>query len=220
MADINMAALTNVSLTSSSLQQFTDFTLMEFIGGIRPLLVFVAGMTIYAVFVFKFYRFLSKRDIINLKTQQYYEAYEGFMHHAARILFYILENLVLIPLLIFFWASVLAALLALLSKNPDPGTILLSSFSIVAAVRITSYYNENLSQDLAKMIPFALLGVFLVDISYFTYDGAVAVAKNLPNFVKYLLFYLIFAVLLEFVLRITHGIASLFIKKEAAEAAE
>ena len=56
----------------------------------------------------------------------------------------------------------------LLSKFSSPNHILVVSVSLVAAIRVTSYYNEQLSQDLAKMIPFALLGIFLVDATFFS----------------------------------------------------
>ena len=34
---------------------------------------------------------------------------------------------------------------------------------LVAATRITAYYNEDLSRDMAKTIPFALLGIMIID---------------------------------------------------------
>ncbi len=171
-------------------------------------------MTIYAIFVYKFYKFLARRDIIHFKTR-YYESYEGVMNHVGRGLFYVLENLILIPILVFFWFFVLAALLLLLSKNLNPDSILLTSASIVAAVRITSYYSENLSQDLAKMIPFALLGVFLIDVSYFSITNSLQAAVAIPDLAQYLVYYLLFVILLEFVLRIVHGISSVFIGRDA-----
>ncbi len=174
-------------------------------------------MTIYAVFVYKFYKFLARRDIIHFKTR-YYEQYEGILNHIGRGLFYVLENLIIIPALVFFWFFVLAALLIFLSKNSNPDSILLTSASIVAAVRITSYYSENLSQDLAKMVPFALLGVFLVDISYFSLSSSLQAAVAILDLAQYLVYYLLFVTMLEFLLRIVHGISNLFISKEMKSA--
>ncbi|MBT3408827.1 hypothetical protein HN415_09185 [Candidatus Woesearchaeota archaeon] len=192
----------------------SNFSFVDFINGVKPLMLFVIAMTIYAIFIFKFYKFLARRDIIQLK-KKYYEVYEGFFHKVARSIFYFVENLVLIPLLVFFWFAVLSALLMFLSRNPDTNMILLTSASIVAAVRITAYYNENLSQDLAKMIPFALLGVFLVDISFFSVGETIETAKQLPSLALQLIYYLLFVTLLEFVMRITHGITSMVVRKEA-----
>lgn len=216
MAVLNLSAI-NMSADALSHFSFSDFSFTDFLGSARPLLLFIIGVTIYSIFIFKFYKFLARRDILKLKTDKYYDAYEGAAKKMLRSFFYVLENLVLIPLLVFFWFAVLAVLLLILSKNHDPNTILLTSAAIVAAVRITAYYNENLSQDLAKMIPFALLAVFLVDISYFSIADSITVAKQMVSMWKYLVYYLLFVTALEFVLRIVHAIATLFILKEVAK---
>ncbi len=216
MAGLNISAI-NMSAGALSKFSFSNFSLTAFITSAKPLLLFIVGMTIYSIFVFKFYKFLARKDILQLKTHKYYDAYEGAVKKLMRSFFYVLENLVLIPLFVFFWFAVLAVLLLVLSKNRDPGTILITSASIVAAVRITAYYNENLSQDLAKMIPFALLGVFLIDISYFSIADSIEVAKQLTSMWEYLIYYLLFLTGLEFILRIVHGIATLFILKEVAK---
>lgn len=207
----------NMSQVDFSQLSLQHFSLADFWMNVKPLLGFIIGMAIYGVFIFKFYRFLAKRDVLELETHKYYEDYEGLLKKMLRSLFYVLENLVLIPLLVFFWFAVLASLLILLSKQDDPGIILLTAISIVAAVRITSYYNENLSQDLAKLIPFALLGVFLVDISYFSPSQSWEVAKEIPSLWQSLIYYLIFVTCLEFIMRVIHGISTLFMLKELAK---
>jgi len=190
-----------------------NFTVAEAQSILLPVIQFIIGMVIYSIFIFKFYRFLAKREILELETQKYYAAYEGIVHKVFKGIFYVLENLILIPILIFFWFAVLAALLMVLSKAP-PETILLTSAAIVATVRISAYYNENLSQDLAKMIPFALLGVFLVDITYFSINDTIATLKAMPHMLDFLLYYLLFVTLLEFILRIVHMVSKIFIRKQ------
>jgi len=222
MASLNVSSIGNVSLPTDALGNFTfaDFSIGEYFSTIKPLLLFVIGMTIYAIFIFKFYRFLARKDVLQLKTKRFYAEYEGVMKRMFRSFFYVLENLIIIPLLVFFWFVVLALLLMFLGKNQDAGTILLIAASIVAAIRVTAYYNENLSQDLAKMIPFALLGVFLVDFSYFSVGGTLEMIKQIPSLWKQFLYYLLFVVGLEFILRIVHGLATLFILREVAKGKE
>ena len=91
--------------------------------------------------------------------------------------------------------------------------VLLISVAIVAAVRVTAYYNEDLSKDLAKMLPFALLGVFLLDTSFFSFSEALTEIKQLFLLWENMIYYFIFVIGLEFVLRISHGFVSLFKKK-------
>jgi len=58
---------------------------------------------------------------------------------------------------VFFWFMVLSLLMIMISKVPDLGQIFQISIALVSVIRITAYYNEDLSRDLAKMLPFALL---------------------------------------------------------------
>jgi len=218
---INTSAINNVIQTDSFVEAVRKFTFSEFLSNTKPLIFFVVGIAIYAIFIFKFYKFLAKRDIIELKTNKYYAKYEGFLKHIARLIFYVLENLILIPLLVFFWFIVLSLLLLFLAKTPagsvipDVLPVLLAAAAIVGAIRVTAYYNENLSQDLAKMVPFALLGVYLIDASFFSLSSSIQATKTIPSYAQYLLYYLLFVVSLEFVLRITHGIVGIFIRRES-----
>jgi len=111
----------------------------------------------------------------------------------------------------------MSVLLMFLAKSGNVANILLVSVALVAAVRATAYYNEDLSRDLAKMLPFALLGVFLVDISYFSFSNSIELVKQMPSFWKTMAYYLGFVIALEFVLRIGHGIVSLFYDFEDTE---
>ncbi|MFH1316177.1 MAG: hypothetical protein ABII01_01545 [Candidatus Woesearchaeota archaeon] len=182
--------------------QYTPFSVIEGIEVIKPLFFYIIGIVIYSIFIFKFYKFLAKRDIVELHLDEYSESFVGFVKKFFELIFYILEYLVLFPLFAFFWFLVMAGLFLFLSKNQDVGTILLMCMSLVTAVRITAYYNEDLSRDLAKMIPFALLGIFLVDVSFFSFSNSINTALQLPMFWKTALYYLGFFIALELVLRL------------------
>lgn len=125
---------------------------------------------------------------------------------------YLLEYIFLFPLFTFFWFIFFTVFLVLMSKH-DLQTTLLISVAVVAAVRITSYYKEDLSKDLAKMLPFAMLGIFLMDMSYFNLSEAIQTFKQVINLWDTLIYYLLFVIGLEFVLRIGHGFLGLFRKK-------
>ena len=77
------------------------------------------------------------------------------------------KYLVLFPIVAFAWFIILTVLLTFLAKTRSLDLILLVSMSVLAAIGVTAYDNEDLSRGLSKMLPFALLGVFLIDISYF-----------------------------------------------------
>ena len=169
---------------------------------LKPLATFIFTMSVYTVFIFKFYRFLASKDMFRLNL---YEKGQSVDHWMAKSLFammyYILEYIILMPIFIFFWFGVLSLLLTFLTKTQTIETILLVAMAVVGTVRVTAYYKEELARDLAKMLPFALLGVFLIDISFFNVDDSLAIIKTISSQVEVLVYYLVFIMALEFILR-------------------
>ena len=103
-----------------------------------------------------------------------------------------------------------------LTRDYPVGQILTTAFAVVVAIRICAYYTEDLSRDVAKMLPFALLGVFLVDPSYFTIQEVTNRINSLPTFVNAIIQYLFIMLIIEWVLRIALTIKRVIIppKKE------
>jgi hypothetical protein len=163
-----MSDFLNINVTQPAMINVSAVTPQTFVETVSPLVLFIIGIAVYALFIFKFYRFLARRDVIRLRMNKWKHGFEGFVEKVYLFFAYIAEYLVIIPLLTFFWFFVLAMFIMLLTKNQTLETVLLVSMAVVGAVRVTSYYSEDLSRDLAKMIPFALLGIFIVDMSYFT----------------------------------------------------
>ena len=52
-----------------------------------------------------------------------------------------------------------------------------------------------------KMLPFALLGLFLVDPSFFSYTEIITKIETMPEFFSQCIQYIVFIVLIEWVLR-------------------
>ena len=122
----------------------------------------IVAISVYSVFVFIFYRALAKRDLITLNLNHYSDNLSGRVRKYARTILFVLQYIVVVPLLITFWTLVLAIILTLLSPDADHSRNELIATSVVGAVRILSYWTEDLSRDVAKMLPFGVLGVFLV----------------------------------------------------------
>ncbi len=178
---------------------FGQFSLTELLTIAKPFIIFLIGMIIYAFFIFKFYRFLARRDIFHIKKR---EKGEG-LHPVLYVLAYIF----LYPVIAFLWFIIISILLIFLAKEQAVQNILLISITLITAVRATAYHSEDLSRDLAKMLPFALLGIFLVDITYFSFDSSINMLKMMPSLWRIMVYYLIFIIIIEFVLRIVYSIA-------------
>ncbi len=170
---------------------------------LAPLFLFVIAMVIYSVFIFKFYRFIATRDIFEFNLQQYHSrAQWAWLKKTLYLFLYFLEYVILFPIFVSIWFVTFAVLLMFLSRTPNTNLILLIAMAIVSSVRITAYYDEDLSKDLAKMLPFGLLAVLLVDISFISYTTLQTALLDSLTFVDTILYYLLFAIIIEFVLRI------------------
>ena len=201
----------NINITALN----TNFSIQEAQAITIPLILFVFGIFIYSWFIFKFYRFLAKRDIFKFDLRKYSESSFGALKVLLNGIFYIIEYLLILPLVTFFWFIILSGILIFLSKT-NLENVLLIAMALVGSVRIAAYYNEELSKDLAKMLPFALLGIFLIDVSFFSFQTSLDTLWMLPTMWKQMAYYLVFIILLEFILRILYAIFKIF-KKEAKE---
>lgn len=187
----------------SLLQNFSFPILWD---ALKPLLFFIVGIVVYSIFIFKFYRFVARKDIFEIDVDKYTPDWKGVAAKLAHIVGYILKHLFIYPLFLFFWFIVLTVLLVFLTKSQTIHNIMLISVALIGAIRVTAYYSEDLSKDLAKMMPFALLGVFLVDITHFSLAEAWTLLSSLPYAWLTALYYLCTIIGLEFILRIAKAI--------------
>ena len=166
------------------------------------LAIYAIAMVLYAVVIWYFYRNLAKRRLFNVDLKQPGYVTEGFFQSVWKFFIFLFTSIFVFPVVSFVWFLILSAFLLFLSKSYDVAQILLMSITIIAAARITAYYNEDLSKDVAKLIPFALLGIFIVDHSYFSIEATLHKFYSVPSYLHMILQYLISIVVLEFILRI------------------
>ena len=186
-------------------QQFTNITLL------------IIVVTIYCLFIWKFYRFISKKDIIELNLNQYNKSSNPFVVKLLESVFYFLEFILLLPVFVFVWFGLFTIFLIFLTKGIDISTLLLISTVIVVAIRATAYYKENLSRDLAKLLPFTLLAVSMTEKGFFNFQEILEKFSQLPLFFESILTYLIIIMVLEVILRFFHFIFSLFSLEDPEE---
>jgi len=170
---------------------------------ILEILPFAIGMIIYTIFVFNFYKLMSKRDIIKLDLHQKY----GGMHGEVEKYFlvpalYILEYIIFYPIISLFWFSVISIILIALSKSVEIGVILIIAISLVTAIRAAAFYKEELAKDLAKILPLTLLAIFLVDIGTFSFSELVLRIQQAVGMWDIILYSLLFLIGIEIIFRI------------------
>ncbi len=192
-----------------------QLSFQEAITFLEPLILFIIGMAVYAIFIFHFYKFIAKRDFVDLDLNQYNDSKHPLFNKLNEVLFYIIEYIFLVPLFTFIWFVVLLGLLTFLSEQLMVQHLILTSMAVVGAIRITSYYNEDLSSDLAKLLPLALLGVYIVDSKFISLSESWNTLMQVPSEWKMLMYYLLFAIGLEFVMRILHLVIDGFSDEKA-----
>src|SRR3989339_1212697 len=177
-------------------------SLINFKEVILPLLLSIAGIVVYSIFVFNFYKFLALKNIFHLDLRQYND-FKSFLGDVYEIFLYSLEYLLVLPFFIFVWFIIVVMILIFLNNNSGLEMILLLSMALVASIRVCAYYSENLAKDLAKLLPFALLAVFLSDPIFPSFSYFREIILSLPSELSTIFYYFIFVFLLELILRIT-----------------
>jgi hypothetical protein len=157
---------------------------------------------IYGVFIWKFYRFIAKKNILELNLKKYNKYAHPTLEKTLGGIYYFLEYLIILPLLVFVWFAIFTLFLVLLTENLELNTLLIISVTVIVAIRLAAYYKEDLAKDLAKLLPFTLLGVSLTQNTMFSFSRILGQISGLSEFFNHIIVYLLFIIVIEFVLRV------------------
>jgi len=179
--------------------------------------IFAILIALYSVFTWKFYRSLSKKDLLNLNLAQYNKTSHPIANKFFATIFYLIEYVVILPFLIFFWFAILALIIIVLSDELLASQVIVVSAAIVTAVRILSYYEEDLSRDLAKIFPFTILTLFIINPTFFNLGRVIENLSQIPGFLKTIVLFLVLIIAVELLLRTIDLILRLFRDDEEEE---
>ena len=178
-----------------------------------PTLMAIIAIAVYSGFVFMFYRILAKKDLLTLDLSKYADDFGGKVKKYLRSVLFVIQYVVVVPVLIAFWTLVLAVILTLLSDSTDHARNALIATSVVGAVRILAYWTEDLSRDVAKMLPFAVLGVYLVSSTSVQWSEFRELLESLPELAKSFFSSLVLLAILETLLRIVSTLSRIRAKR-------
>jgi hypothetical protein len=178
---------------------------LSFFFSIFFLIIMIA---IYAVVIYHFYRYIARRDCFK-PSERIHSKTVGFLKYSF-----------LFPFVAILFFMGFSLMFIFLTDSDDIEPILTTAFAIIVAIRITAYYTEDLSKDVAKMLPFAILGIFLVDPAYFTIEHVQDKIDLLPQFVNTIIQYILIIIIVEWILRIALSIRYKIIPKKEAKPAE
>ncbi|MEM4271492.1 MAG: hypothetical protein QXD13_00130 [Candidatus Pacearchaeota archaeon] len=166
-----------------------------------PLFLLAIVIAAYGIFIWFFYRFLARRDILKLNLAKYNKFKHSFLLKFFAVVFYTIEYLLVAPIAIFLWFSIFALFFVILAKELEVATAILICAALISAVRITAYFSEDLARDLAKMFPFTLLGVIILTPGFFNMETTVSRFSQIPAFFENIAYYLLFIIMLEILMR-------------------
>jgi len=186
---------------------FENFSFQEIMQGDLSIFTWLFSIiimiAIYSIAVYHFYRYIARRDVFKKSKRKHSKAI-GFLKYFFFFPF--------VAILFFMGFSLI---FIFLTESYTVLDILYVAFAIIVAIRITAYYTEDLSKDVAKMLPFAILGIFLIDSSYFSIETINARINTIPENINAIFQFVMLIILVEWILRISLNIKqAIFPKKE------
>ncbi len=173
------------------------------ITGFISLFYLIIMIAIYSIIIYHFYRYIARRNCFK-PSKRVHTKLIGFLKYTF-----------LFPFVAILFFMGFSLIFIFLTESDNIGSILTTAFAIIVAIRITAYYTEDLSKDVAKMLPFAILGIFLVDPEYFTIESTIIKINLLPEYVNIIAQYILLIILVEWILRFVLNIRYIiFPKKE------
>ncbi len=175
-----------------------------------PIVVYGLFIVVYGIIIWTFYKSLGQRDIFYAEIEKG-NSIGAKLRNTIRNFSLVLDYIVVLPLVSVVWFAILSFFMILFAKNQGVDTVLTISVGLIFATRIAAYYNEDLAKDLAKLIPFGLLGVFLSDPSFFSLDLAVKQLYSIPRYFPQVMSSVILIIVLEWVLRVIYKVKTVFL---------
>jgi len=198
---------------------YKDFILSTpaYVGIFFKLLFLILIVLAYSIFVWKFYRFIATKNFLELNLAKYNTSQQPAVARTIGIVFYFFEYILILPFLIFFWFAVFAIFLIVLTDSLTVDTVIIISATVIAVIRMTAYYKEDLSKDIAKLLPFTLLSVSILSPGFFNIERIIGHIASIPEFFGEIMLYLFLIIAIEIILRFFDFIFSLFGLEEELE---
>ena len=178
------------------------------------LFLFAVFIAIIAYGIWKFYTTLSKRNFISLNLRKYNTSKYPQFRKLFAVLFYFIEYLFIMPILITIWFTMLSIVVLVIAADRTSSQTLMLSAALVMAIRILAYSKEELSAELAKLFPFITLAAFLATPGSVSNFNFINKLREIPLLFEKILYFLVIIILFEIILRVLYTLFELAMGKE------
>ncbi|MEM5853098.1 MAG: hypothetical protein QXG39_07540 [Candidatus Aenigmatarchaeota archaeon] len=172
--------------------------------------IFTFALFIFGVIMWKFYSTLARRDLFKINLSTYMSKWERVGEAFA----FFFKYTFIFPIYTFFWFLIFSIFLIFLSESLSVEEIFFVSISVISFTRIAAYYKEDLAKDVATIIPTTFLLIFLINPTFFSPELLLERWEGLLSSFPGVLFYLLFTICLEWVLRIIYLLKLIAFKEE------
>jgi len=182
--------------------------------------IFAVILAVASLFIWYFYRSIAKRNLIDINLSKYNTYEHPLANKFLAMVLYLLEYMVIMPLLIIFWYAALAFVLFVIASEVSVGGILFVSAVIIGAIRLLAYFHSEIAKDLAKMFPFIALSVFLLSFEsigkVFDFSDVTAKLSQIPQFTAEIFSFILVVFVIEIVLRFIFSVYEFWRSEEEA----
>jgi hypothetical protein len=192
-------------------------TYQEFMASLHPwfqtfinIALIAILVTLFLAFIWKIYHIIAKKNLLELNLKKYNTASHPFFEKFLGIILYFLEYIVIYTFFVLIWFVIFTIFVMLLAKGLDFSVVLTISTITIIVIRITAYFKEGLSKEIAKLLPFTMLVVAITEKQFFNFSEIFARAGELPLFFENILVYIAIIIIIEIILRTFDIIFSLF----------
>lgn len=144
---------------------------------------------------------ISARDIFAFDLSKYENSKLKVVRVFIHVVLYVAQYLFIFSIVAFFWFAETTVMLSFLVAGQEFNVILLVAMAVVGTIQISAYIAEDLSRDLANMLPFGVLA-FIINLTSFDTSESLDVLKQADDNREAVVYYLVVTIALEFALRV------------------
>jgi hypothetical protein len=161
----------------------------------------IAGITIASAFVWYFYASLSQRSLLRLDLYKYNKSSNPGLRKFMAIILFFIEYLLVMPFILILWFAALSIMLLLINEKYNTSQVLMVSAAVVGAIRVLAYYNKDAAEEVAKLVPFTAMALFLLSSISVTFSQMLSRLEEVPLLLDNIAYFILVIVVVEVILR-------------------
>ena len=137
--------INNYNLLNSSLPLWAQNFLMLF--------ALALIIMLYSIFIWKFYRFVATKNILELNLNQYNKSEHPVFAKLFAGVLYLIEYIIVLPFIIFFWFTIFTLFLIFLTENIEVSNLLIISATLIKFVAIAASLSAIRVSSKRRLLP-------------------------------------------------------------------